>query len=624
MMSENPMLSGAKPDTGDGGSASSYSAFHDDIRASIALDANTENNIFSESDWENLHLLSDYDPTLNGSLNPRYVSLKAKMQNELGISAVVREDGKVSKLKGTKYEYIHVPPSVVDGRVERILANEQEVLTKTRENNYYMPDNTCDDIITKHGEEILCKIRCVAILNSPQTEQDHHGDCRLYLTRHKRDDIIFHRIYFYAYGEAARYEAEESTEVVHKQWVELFENMTLLNVHEKYGLESHWTHTARRDVLAEFLTVSLDDVLSLHHRVCDYTEMRVFAKNDNVKDSQTIIGDCSKGCASCCPSLDCCSTSCAACLSCFPKEFAMFKLWKWSLKEERRIDLNSLICKEEKVLSTQPDTMVYDPHRKESMKMVSEIEKKTSSRRYHTLNLTCLDGFEVGRKYRTVIVLHPDEPTSQAIDFVCQVNSVIDEILDRKFKSFATHKGGGDIEAGGGGGELAYRNWILHLAMQNRRPFEENINLQARVRKLLGDIFSGGLYIEMEVSWPYYYNLILLIFFSFIGMIVCFAAAASNGLYAVNGIYGLLHWGNRLYNLQHKEYTASTLYKDVFVAFMGLLLAGISASLGPVNSTEAAGAGFTFMQAFFSFFGAVYQLYLYLQKRGGGNVFAPF
>jgi len=135
MMSENPMMSGAKADAADGRSGSSYRAFEDDARASIALDA-AGDNVFTESDWENLHLLSDYDPILNGSLNQKYVSLKAKMQNELGINAVVREDGKVSKLKGTKYEYIHVPPSVVDSRVERVLANEQEVLTKTRENNY--------------------------------------------------------------------------------------------------------------------------------------------------------------------------------------------------------------------------------------------------------------------------------------------------------------------------------------------------------------------------------------------------------------------------------------------------------------------------------------------------------
>jgi hypothetical protein len=73
--------------------------------------------------------------------------------------------------------------------------------------------------------------------------------------------------------------------------------------------------------------------------------------------------------------------------------------------------------------------------------------------------------------------------------------------------------------------------------------------------------------------------------------------------------------------LNQREYVATTLYKDVFVAFIGMVLAGIVAAMSPENSTEQAGTAFTFLQAIFTAAGAAYQLYLHLKKRAGDSIF---
>jgi hypothetical protein len=608
MMSENPLNSSAASNTDDG-DRNSYVAFQDkDDRGRKSTQANS-NNIFSDEDWEKIHLLEDYLPPINGALNKEYIDLRAKMQNELGISVSTNEEGKQMKLKDVYSKFVHVPVEVVKDRTSRIMENETLNLQIARENKYYIADKTCDEIITKHGEEILCKIHCVAILNAPQTGQDHHGDCRLFLTRAVRNNVPYYRIFFYAYGEAALYDAEESTEVRHKQWVEIFQNMVCLNVRSNYGLQAEHNHRVRRDVLAEFITVGVDDVLGIHHRVADYFDIKRLSKYEAVreeKESKYLE-------AKCC--FDMCGITCpenyTECLTCCPKEFMNIQFWKWSLHEEKRIDLSAMVCREETKVEQLPEVILYDPYKQHTVPMKSDTETRTTSRRYHTLNLTCIDPFETNRKYSTVIVLHPDAETSGAMEFMCQVNVLLDEVRARKFARFGSDKDG----------ELSYHKWLSTMKVDERHPFEEYQDVQAQIKNLLMDLWRGGLNIKIEVSWPYYYNLILLIVFSFIGMIACFVAATFNGIYAVNGVYSLLHWGNRIYNLNQREYVATTLYKDVFVAFIGMVLAGIVAAMSPENSTEQAGTAFTFLQAIFTAAGAAYQLYLHLKKRAGDSIF---
>lgn len=143
-------------------------------------------------------------------------------------------------------------------------------------------------------------------------------------------------------------------------------------------------------------------------------------------------------------------------------------------------------------------------------------------------------------------------------------------------------------------------------------------------------LFGGGFNIKCDVTWPYYYNGILLILFAFFGMIICFVAAAVNAIFVIDGLYSLAHMGNRLYNLQFKKYVASTFYKDIGFAFFGLLFAGISATSDTSDAAAAAGAAFVFLQSFFTFFGACYQLHTYLKTKngstggGGGGLFGGF
>lgn len=580
-------------------------------------------NTFSEEDWERIHLLDDYDTNLNGSLNPDYVQLKSKMQSELGIhvKVVPTQEGLSAETIDARFRFIPVPPDVVQRRVETVLENEEECRKRTRENIYCLKDSICEDIITKHGDEILCKIRCVAILQAPQTFQDHHGDCRLYLTKSVRDGISFHRIFFYVYGESAKYEAEENTEVIHKQWIELFENMTFLNVRQEYGFQSHWTHLSRRDVTSEFLTIPMDEVLTIHHRVCDYLEMRQFTKNEDKKEKEHRVGHC-KDCPSC---HELCSCSCKW-FECCPTSFLNMKFWKWRMQEELVSDLPTLLCKYKKTVSTKPNVPVYDPYKEKTMLMTSNIETETSFRRYHTINITCMDNFEIGRKYRTVIVLHPDEPTITAMDFVCQANHLIDVVQDRKFRMIqqldpnAVRTNQPGVLGFGGGSvtpEITYRTWIERMYLLSRNPYYDNTHLNPRLLRFYQDLFAGGLYVEVEISRVYYYNLIVVTILSIIGMIVSFNAAAaaassSKGIYAVTGLFSLFHGGNRVYNLQFSEYKNSTLYKDATVVLSSFILAGVVGNSGGDPSTVLA----LVFQGLLSMFGAGYQIYKFLDEHG--------
>lgn len=609
MMSENPIL--ATPINDDGSSRASYTAFEDASPPPASMPAPTRqepDNIFTEEDWEKVHLLEDYVPLINGALKKEYVDLRVKMQTDLGADVSTKNtDGQQVRLKDIQPGFVHVPVDVARARADRIMESEKACLEKVRENKYYIADQTCDEIITKHGEEILCKINCVAILNAPQTGRDHHGDCRLFLTRTVRNDIPYYRIYFYAYGEAAKYDGEESTEVVHRQWVEIFRNMICLSVRTKYGLKADYSHTVRRDVLAEFISIAVEDVLGIHHRLADYLQMRRLSKYESVREEHAKYLD-----ASCCNDLcSCCACggpSCC-CAPCCP--FSYDKLWKWTMHEERRIDLAAMVCREEKTVEHQPEVLLYDPVKQHNVPMAVDTECRTSSRRYHTLNLTCIDSFERHRKYRCAIVLHPDAPTNGAMDFMCQVNRLLDEVRTRKYAAFGSEKDG----------ELAYHRWVAHMPVDGRKPFEEHTNMFAQVRQFVNDLISARLNIYIPISWPYFYNYVPLIFFAFFGMVVCFAVSSSGGIFGVMGAFSLVHGAYRVYTLRETMYVQTALYVDIVVVVLGTLLAAIGGSTASVSSAGQAGAVFTLLQALFTFWAATYQVYLYLRHSSGEGIY---
>lgn len=436
MMTENPMNAPTRNDGGEEQRDTIYVAMQDEhIDETTPLNSETR---FNEEDWMKLQAIPSYVPRVNGHLNPDFLEVRVKMQTELGLEGSIEEDGKFNKKEAVR-TFVDVPVRVQEARINRILELDNKCLEEARNKLTYVNDAENEEILKRNGEEILFSMKCCAILNSPDTHEDHKGDCRMYLTRrcsasphgtgtgesHPPNKYYFYRLYFYAHGESANYSANEISESVDRQWVEFFENLTFLKVRSSYGFEAEYDHLSRRDTLAEFLSIDLDNVMNVFHRLSDYTEMKKFAQYEEVKNSSNSVVDCTC-CAEKCT--ECWKPCYQTCCACCPQEHYKNKLWKWVMNENMDQELSSLVCKEETKIYKENGALIYDPYKNEDVKTTGIIHQNLSSRRFHTLNFSCIDSYESQKKYRAVIVLSPDEPVSKSIEFICKMNGILDEI----------------------------------------------------------------------------------------------------------------------------------------------------------------------------------------------------
>ena len=131
----------------------------------------------SDEDLESTELdnllkkVPQYEPRINGHINESFVEVTSKIQYE-------------NNLTGDKKK-VKVFDSVVEARKKRILATDKECFEKARERVYCGDRNICEDTIKRYGDEIIATMRCVALLNAPQTNTDFRGEGKLYLTRRK-------------------------------------------------------------------------------------------------------------------------------------------------------------------------------------------------------------------------------------------------------------------------------------------------------------------------------------------------------------------------------------------------------------------------------------------------------
>jgi len=166
---------------------------------------------------------------------------------------------------------------------------------------------------------------------------------------------------------------------------------------------------AKREVSGVFVSLSLEDLL------CETRSER----------EQKF---CDMSCCPVCP--QCCDCSCCK-LTCCPEPFENYfsmnlRLWKMSASQHKYDDLTRLVRSEEHFSSMNPEALVYNAAESREMRMPTTTASSTYLQRYHTLNLSYIDGLEKGVKRRCVVVLAPDEDTTNAIDLVCQLTMLTD------------------------------------------------------------------------------------------------------------------------------------------------------------------------------------------------------
>jgi hypothetical protein len=90
-----------------------------DLRSTIALTDNGDTsrlgeNIFTSQEWEKIHLISDYNPNINGTLNPEYVSLRAKMQTDLNVKIDAQENSAKVEISSKANVFTPVPAEIIE------------------------------------------------------------------------------------------------------------------------------------------------------------------------------------------------------------------------------------------------------------------------------------------------------------------------------------------------------------------------------------------------------------------------------------------------------------------------------------------------------------------------------
>jgi hypothetical protein len=585
------------------------------------------------SEFNQLFKMHPYKPRLNGPIDSEYVKFRAKTQMGNGQEFSSTDDQEdESKPLLMQSQFIKVPASVVQDRVQRIVKLDAAATDAARSLSSCLEDNKCEKLIQKNGETVILTVRCVAFLNAPQSNEDHIGDGRLYITKSATSDgkKVKHRLYFYSYGESPDLFYEENSTSVSFLRNTYFEGDHVMISKLSTGFEKTVQERMKRSAEGVFLSLSLDDLIGAYHTLSDQTQLKSFFKGSASTDEETKCGDYSclrnfllcKWCMFSCKS--CCSFSCCVMPCCQIKilvSVLMAKIWKWrftAVQDEN--DLSRLISTSTSSVEKDLEALQYDPLNERDVAMNSFTTKSMHTKRFHTVNLSYLETSSAYAKQRGVIVLAPDEDSALAVDLVCLLTSITDELRSQEAAATTTLHSTTTSNS---------FDKTRSMPFSGRDPLKESALLRGKedVVGLLGDLFSGGgTIIKVTITWEYKvavcYSNILLAFICFIACIAALAAGSSP-LLVLNLLYSLAHGTTRTLDRNETEYKTFALIKDCLAAFFGLLFSIIStASSSGGDSTTDAALAFSYLQSFVALFGAGYQLRKHLLKRMGPDPMA--
>jgi hypothetical protein len=523
-----------------------------------------------------------YEPNINGFINSNFVDATAKIQYQNTV------DGERKKTK--------VLERIVDDRKKRILDNDRECALKARTDVYCGDKNICEEAIKRYGDEIVATLKCVAVLNAPQSFADHRGEGKLYVTKRaatQQGETPSYRLFYYSYGESPAQVSLEKASDVFGQQLEMMEDGDQgIKVKSGSVVRVSTEDTSQRNAQGIFVSLPLEDLLSVHHRVSDTTEMKKFVSSEARFYKEV-------DCLACCKApMECCDKLCSACAACSCKLVMCrmeAKYWEWMLRAGQNLDsLSHLVSGSSFDSNHNVEQLIFNPLNKSELVMPTTTSSEVHWRRYHTINFTYFDRSGDGRKHRCVVVMDPLENTKLGIDMVCRLTSLLQDLPP----SFVART----------------------AAMDSRDPLHEHASLlrsNTTVSDLVKDAVFGNIDVHMEVSYFYRVNHVWALLLALIGLCVSFAAAGGNVIFIFNGLYGMVHFLDRIYNFRQKEYNRSTILKDVFYSIFGLLLTAASSAVTKATQSEGASIAFTFFQAFFSFCGSAFQLWNHYQGKTG-------
>ena len=466
-----------------------------------------------------------YVPKLNGPINSEYYEFlsKLKTKDKEKLATLHRlgqfeftsdysnlfdsDDYDVSKPLLLQSQLIKCPSRVVQQQVQRIIKMDENCTEKVRD-KVCLQNDACQKVIEQNGETILITLRCVAFLNAPQSNEDHLGDSRLFLTRHSTNGNVFHRLYFYSYGEAPSLTTKEVAKSQDKfNLFNFFEEDHFIVGRASSRLDKKVTEEIKRSATGNFVSLSLADVISLHHTCSDYAEIKSFSSAHSYAESTVKFGNysCLRQCLEC----QCCSVCYTFCcwwkLLCNCKLVVSFfeeKKWNWQFTaKQKENDLSRLVCDEIYSVEKDLESLQYDPLNEKEVCMSSVTTTSLKTKRFHTINVTYRN-METSVKHRGVAVLAPDEDSALAIDLVCQLTSLIDDqSRDEKWHTVTKE-----------------------MTLSNRNPLRENAHLRGK-EDIMNLFFGNWDSLQETIGWEYRIGVgYLSILFALIAACACIAA----------------------------------------------------------------------------------------------------
>eukprot|EP01036_Dinobryon_divergens_P028801 gene28801-37807_t len=554
-----------------------------DDRVSTVVDSHTgkksdDDAIIHRTDDEinQIMHMQPYKPRLNGPIDPDCVQNRATLQLGKKISPI-SDDGHESK--PSLPPLIEVPESVVKDRVRRIVHLDTAASAETaRSLVSCLEDNRCEKLIKKNGETILLTIRCVAFLNAPQSNEDHIGDGRLYLTKSASPDEtkVKHRLFFYSYADTPNQHYEEETTSKKSRSPPTFfdeDHVILSKLNET--ITKTVTENIERTVEGAFLSLSLEDLIGAYHTLSDFTEIQRDSIGSVSSQKEVKCGNysCLRNfllCNWCMFSWCCksCTMPCCQIIQILLDWFSNAAIWKWTFTTQEKNDINRLIFSYAYSVEKDPESLQYDPLSERDMVMPFKTTKLIHTKRFHTINLTYLESSDSFAKRRGVVVLAPDEDSALAVDMVCMLTSITDDLRSKEWR--------------GNSKESQFKG---------RDPLKESSHL--RGKEDMGSLTGAVVVIQVKIGWEYkfgvcYFNILL----AFICFVACIAALVSGAsiYFLLNFLYSMAHMGVRYYDRNKTEYKIIALLKDCLAALFGLIFS-IIATVSPSSDTAASSTG---------------------------------
>jgi hypothetical protein len=451
------------------------------------------------------------------------------------------------------------------------------------------------------GEEVLTTLNCVAFLNAPQAYKNLQGQCRLYLTRKKvvktssetgaSTENYAYRLFFYAYQESPSFDASDSYSDFQGAWCDILKCKPRRTSDYDVELQEH----AHRAVRAAFVSVSIDDLMSVHHEVHDSVDMKKFIKNlpvplDKDKDD----------CCSCCDDLSCCKIN----IGVFE-----YRFWKWGMfaRAQQLDDLDFLVSGETYTHSKDKtaSSEVYDPLTRSTRNLRLETKETFTWSKFHTINVTYVDNVEYNKKHFGVIVISPFVEAIAAIQLTCQLTGLIED--NNRTAELSTR--------------MRYRK---ELELNPNNPLSQLGHLQQdstpSYSSMIYSALTGGASLKIQLTYSYRITYVTLFMFAFICMIISFAFSATNSspILVLPGLYSLVASSEKLYHLKEKEYTNNSLKRDVAFMLAGFVTF-VATAAGDSSSGGAVVSAFMFFQLFFRAVGVYLQFRSKVQQKEGAE-----